>query len=1463
MKGCQIETIHLQAGHLGWRTDDLLLVGRHVDGSKRKAAIQIKHSFRLAEKNPDCVKTFTNAWQDFNDASRFIQGQDMLALITGLVSDELQRGLRTLLDSARGSISGEDHLHRLKHPNYLDKKAYKYAETIWSIINDATGEKVPYSEVWKFLCVFDFCCLDLSSSGSNTKALLLMLLAMTTSDSNGNTTACETWRMLVEVARENAGRAGSITWDRLPAELRDRHRRVPDSCTASLIRLQEHSVSVIEGARTEIGGVHISRTTLLDELLYLLENHQIVLVVGEAGSGKSALARKAYDILCLNGFGMAFRAESFAKAHIDEVFEPIKLNLAQIKAHCALHARKIAWIESLERLLEKTSSDAFQDFLRAVKKDSSWRLIITCRDYLISAIDTLFEDDEVTYQRLYVPKLTDVELEPVVTKFPALQRPLSNNRLKELLRIPFILGKAVRMKWSVDVPLPKDEREFRVKVWREVICCEQEPVDGMPQLRDEIFTEIALRRARALRPFVESTDLKPDVVSQLQRDSLVTSPNDNKTLLAVAHDVLEDWALLRWLTRIFSEFRSTPEIFFAKIGTYPALRRRYRKWFTEMLDCEPTVAEPFAKAVLTSGNIPGHWRDDTIIGALLASSGGNFLQRNESFFLTDVASRLWDVLRLLRVACQSVRTEARMPTGELLFRFTPEGPGWEAAADLVYRTLNDFDDDAFPLVLGFMEDWSKQCLYTAYPAGSRQIAQIALHFLDRLDRRDSGGFHERLLKLLLKIPRFAETELTQMIRAALTNEQRSCREDELLELLFNYSSNSAVCRDFPEWVIDIAEDTFGLNPARSMLRNPYARSGDEVEDAFGLPLECSSPSAFWGPFWGLLSNHSDRGLDLILRLLNFAVEAYANPGNMMQYVEPPTCVKLRLPDGTEHTQWGNLRLWEAYRGTSVTPCAFQSALMALEKWLLERAVVSDPELPEVLTNLLRRSNNVAVTAVIASVATAHYKIAGKAAISLLTNRDFFDWDLERWVKRAMIGTNLAISKVLPAHDSEELFYELERQESAKLPHREHHLEHLAFKLQDTALREDVWRTIDDHKTELLPEQDQTEEDKLWRLLLHRIDIRNLMVLSSTDDGRTIIQTSEPAADIQAVVEQDRPHLEAHTKRMNLLGWGRSVFTRDASYSVDPSLWFEKLDEAQKCLAEERLDGRGSQYIALVCIQDHWKELSEDQQTWCINRICKAIETSNFETAPHAAFILSALFGKELVSVRRELLIKVLAIALTHPNEKIVEGAAQGVGTFLWDADRNLALTCVGALAQQAREYETFVQEQRTHHRFGLLAKEYFRDQLRKDARLGIMGGASFSTQILLELNLGERPSWIVLPLIMMLTPCPREPLAYSFLSSFVQQLPNAWTVNEEHHRTIRYYRNENNFLDADWPFGLSDQLLFSHCDSSPKQLLHLSNRFSGRCLVTQRKSLSSSNDLSQWKVYVRVAEYSGRFGKQR
>ena len=69
----------------------------------------------------------------------------------------------------------------------------------------------------------------------------------------------------------------------------------------------------------------------------------------------------------------------------------------------------------------------------------------------------------------------------------------------------------------------------------------------MPRRREEAFKQVALKRAQELTLYASCDDLDAEVIDALRRDSLIVSPPDNGILVAPAHDVLEDWAILKWI----------------------------------------------------------------------------------------------------------------------------------------------------------------------------------------------------------------------------------------------------------------------------------------------------------------------------------------------------------------------------------------------------------------------------------------------------------------------------------------------------------------------------------------------------------------------------------------------------------------------------------------------------------------------------------------------------------------------------------------------------------------------------------------------------------------------------------------------------------------------------------------------------------------------------------------------------
>ena len=516
--------------------------------------------------------------------------------------------------------------------------------------------------------------------------------------------------------------ARSYTRDQLPASLRQRHSGIGSAEQTALQALKDHSATIFNSIRDSLGDtLVIRRDQLVTQLLERLEEDRVVVVSGPAGHGKSVLGKHAVEILHRDHFSFAFRAEEFATSHLDETLHRAQLGVGaeRLLALLAGQGRKLLVVESVERLLEASVRDAFSDLLGLAKRDESWRIILTCRDYSIDVVRSSFlEHAGLPHAVVSIPQLTDEELNQAVDAFPKLRRPATNAMLRKLFHNPYLLDKAARMQWPEDQPLPQDERSFRRKVWHELVRKDHRNVHALPQRREQAFIEIALRRARALSLFAPCDDLDREAVAQLRNDDLIASPETTDTLAAPAHDVLEDWAILQWIEQRFARHEGEARLLAEDIGGFPAIRRAFRKWLGEMLECEAETADAFVWSVVRDASLAPHFRDDTIVCALLSSSAASFLERHRGLLLENERHLLRRVIHLLRVACKT--TPRWLPFGERLppLFFVPHGTAWAAVLRIVREKLDTMLPDDTGLVLGLIEDWATSvCVVDALPGG--------------------------------------------------------------------------------------------------------------------------------------------------------------------------------------------------------------------------------------------------------------------------------------------------------------------------------------------------------------------------------------------------------------------------------------------------------------------------------------------------------------------------------------------------------------------------------------------------------------------------------------------------------------------------------------------------------------------------------------------------------------------------
>lgn len=1297
--------VHFQAKRLGWDTDDFVIEGADSSGQYHRLAAQIKRTFSVSASDPECRKTFLAAWNDFNNSALFNSSYDALLLITYLGTNRLLGDFGWLLTQARASASVEDFMRRRSGEGLLNKRSKADCETIQEILEGESGAAIPDDDLWKFLCAFHLFSYDLSGQSSKDEAWVRSLLALVVTDGHPESSSSITWNELVNLAAQAAATGRSLERGDLPNTMLERHRSVAPSEHAAVIALRQHSEVVLK--RVADGGpkgLTFPRLALANELSEAAAVSQIVLIVGSAGSGKSVLAKRHVRAKSAQHFTFVFAAEEFRASHIDKVLSDaqIGINWISLRSLLSMQSEKTFLLEGLERLLESEDRGALADLLNAIADDPTLRLVITCRDYHAETVErSMLRPSGVAYKRVVIPDLTDDELAEATRILPVLETPLASASLRRLLRNPFMLAHAAELSWPIDQPLPVTERALRERLWSEVVCGDAHPRDALPTRRASALTKIALDRARSLRPFVEQNDGDVIAIQALASDNLVVFDSPQRQRVAPAHDVFEDWALIEWLSSEFATAEKDACTFARARESYPALRRAYRKWLYELIESDTATAAAYLGNVAVDSTISDYLRDDTLIAIFQSSVVVDFLSKFGTALMENEARLLCRAIHLVRVACKTVSPLAPKDAGMARQWHIPSGSAWPNLLDFVASRWDAVPRSVYPLILGFLEDWANGVSWqTPYPAGAKSVGIM----LDRLLPHMKEGWRgesekQRVLSLITRVPKAVEPLFKDLAnRAQATSRRREDPDAELfLETLLKPFQAMPACRDLPNEVISLclsmwkAKHTPDSDDFYSGLR--------EVDSVFGLSENLRRgffpASALQGPFKHLLLFHPALGIPFVVSLMNYAAEHYGQGRARLQFVEEPELVTMTFPDGTARQVWANARLWNAVRGNSVVPDLLQSALMALEAWALE--TIERPGAEEFVQKwldwILQSTNNVSLISAVASVCMAHPSKTGETSLALLGCRDFFDLDRQRMVVES---SSLAIGGV----GTHEKHLQEERLASNKLPHRRRDLEQFALNLQLGSLRDRVWAILDQHQANLPPLDQQNDGDRLWRLCLIRMDLRQYEQTGVTQDGYDYIQMRQPEDDIQAVIDRAAPEQDRHSRYISLFLWATNQFEKRDDYADKVSEWRARLEEARIVYQEIQaasvamgMPSGGPGIVASVCVRDHWDDLASDDRQWCMATVLEYVlhpltgegytefvAKNPYNGVPACAHVLPLM---RIRSGFDQVIENGVIAALLHFNEDVRHQAIRGVSEFVLDNDNRLAAFCVWVLVEHA------------------------------------------------------------------------------------------------------------------------------------------------------------------------------------
>mgnify|MGYP000343437804 CR=1 FL=1 len=1323
-----VAEVHFQTEHLGWQTDDFLIVCGCAGAGTQKLAGQVKRSFTVSAADDDCKQAIQDFWKDFKSSDRFSPADDRLVLVTLRGTDTLLKHFVGLLDCARAARDGAEFEHRLATKGFISNKAVQYCGELREIIGDLNGKPVTAAGIWPFLRVLHVLSLDLHTSTRQTEAHIKSLLSHTATEGDAVGAAGASWNALLAIASTAMSEARSLRRADLPEELKQRHASVGTNEQRVLRALKAHYGLILLGIRSTIGPTfHLQRAALVQQVLSELETAQVVLVSGPAGSGKSAIGKDAVSLLAQDHFTFGFRAEEFAQPHFDATLHAgqIPASGTTLGAILAAQSRKVVLVESIERLLEKTTRDAFSDLMTLTAADGNMCVVLTCRDYSIDQVRASFlQPAGIKHAVVAVPPLEDAELTEVEAALPVLAHPLKNPALRGILRTPYFLDKALEIPWSVEPSVPESEREFRALFWRQIVRADHRSPAGMARRREEVFQEIAVRRARALSAYALCNDLDPAVIAALRQDSLISSPDENPLLAATAHDVLEDWAILQWLEEQHLTGDGSFKDLSTTIGAHPAVRRSYRKWVAELVERDPAAADRLFRAAISETEISAQFRDDTFVSLLKAPLSPEFLTRHEAQLLANDRALLRRVVQLLRVACVTTpRWLPGMASHGSIFN-VPDGPAWATVLRLVHRNIDSFTPQERPLLLGLIEDAVRNVSWWAPELdGAEFVAGIGHRLLAGFDNYTSDKPRNRVLKVIAKIPQADSDRFETVLRGTVKEDQRRDRvAEDFREIIFSGLDGMPAARDLPDVVASVATD-YLLASEECLRWDPYSRSSLDLETHFGIKEGVRSDffpaSAYRGPWIPLLRYHPRKGLDFFINVFNHSADWYAHP-RVHDPLEPAWEIHLTFADGTARKQWGNPRLWNLYRGTSVGPYVLQSLLMALEEWLLEFADKHPQQLDAVLVDILRRSESAALAAAVAGVTTAHPHASGEALLVLLSAPDYIVFDRSRMASESQAS---ALAGMFPQFRVDNKVYEEERKKANRLPHRGRDLEAAIANLQLGPLAPRVHTILDRHRAALPPMSEQDDENRVWRLAMHRMDLRQYRIsevpapdaasgvdATETEPLQRLLRfdPKEPEPDVREMIDKAAARFGAMNARMGLMMWAYKIFKRENTESHDPAVWQQRLLDAMSLDVDAEGDADttniacgGPGIVAAVCIRDHWEEMSASQRDWCLERACSEVmahanewnglqRVQRYDMAADraCAWVLPLLLTKSITEAQRTSVEKAFAAALTHPVDEVRWYAVGGVAEHLWSADRALAVRCVNAIAMEATLIET-------------------------------------------------------------------------------------------------------------------------------------------------------------------------------
>lgn len=1205
----KVESIRLQADSA---TDDLVVSLISPKNQKHKLLVQVKHSLTFTENNDVFIDVIGAFWSDYNNEQKFNRENDKLLIVVGESNNKLRNHIKPVLDWAVAKQSWEEFSQELKSSVQKQAVFDVFMGALKTVTQDS--QELKNETVWRFLQNVRVVDYDFSSATSTHRSYVKSMIDLAKRD-NVFTTSDEIWGVVYGYVAHRNTEGATLKPEELISEFDYFADGVRITESTSMRKLQNESQVLFDGLQNTIGGVHIDRNEVFHQIIPKFNKCQVIILSGDAGVGKSAFAK---DLLMglADQHIIAFAADQFQRPRLGITLSEMGVteDITQMFSRVALQKNQIIYVDSMEKLLEG-SADAFKELVILLQKNSQIKLVATCRDYAVQPLVFEYLADFRNRDHIRIPNFSKQELKLVSELCPELKPILANRKLTSLLNRPKYLEFAQKLITSTTLDVRQmNQVTFLNELWNKIIKKESITTGNIHEKRSKVFIEVAIRRAEKMALYVDVSELDDEALYALERDGILLKHNEQ---YAPAHDILEDWALIRHIGRLGSVQDSAID-FFTVIGTTPAIRRGFRLWLEDELLRDGKIAYVFIQGALFDSQIANHWKDEIIIAILNSEFCYKFLKDNSNELLLNDANFLTKFLHLLRVACKDLD---QMPAGN----------GWNAIVRYLHEHIDTLASH-HSLILEVMLDWDRKvgAVHEKLPDESEKVGQIVFRIIHQLEGEYDGYYNGRkadrvddAIKMVFRLTEVVQLEVQKLLLEAFNvlkqkNDEgwrirRFC--EKVIEFALSGLHSGTTSKFFPELIVQIAnehwleEDTREQDEVQGAFGNYESFMG--IEQYFGLReygisnyMPASTRQTFVSKF---LLFHPLKAMTFIVDFINLSTIKYVNS----TFGKDDDCKQLEIWVGDEliAKQWGSYLLWMMYRGKGkATPYLLQSILKALENYLFSLGGIGKDWAFESLQTytdfLIKKSNNVAVTSVLAITAMAYPRAFGKKLLYFVSNIEFLSWDSNRWIEDQTGGF------YFPPSNADEVIFNHDSKDADGWEHRKKHYRGLHQFLVDyqfniRELNEQIFAEFDRIKISI------EEKDIYARKTFSEIDVRNWKPGKYDDKHGGFTIQPKYDSDVQEMVESFSKEQAESNKDAELSSWIKSVHSNEFD-KPDFKKWKECYKHYQKKSKEKNnqtnrlLDVPGT--LACIGFRYFSHELTGNMVIWCSETILKIAST---------------------------------------------------------------------------------------------------------------------------------------------------------------------------------------------------------------------------------------------------------------